>query len=124
MGCPHRDAFSEEFYAWLATLDFHLDHPIAETVQFIQSHPSVPIFLTNRDEQCRKGTLAFFQKHNIQHHDLLMRPKGDYRPLWAFKTEQMARLSKQYPSILWLDDQEPPVLFDNVQWLHPDRLKE
>ncbi len=122
MSCPHRDAFSEEFYTWLATLDFEHDHPIPHSVQFIQEHPSTPIFLTNRDEQCRQGTLSFFKKHGIDHHTLHMRAHRDYRPLWDFKLEQIAALREKYPAILWIDDQKPPVMFDNVTWVHPEGL--
>lgn len=122
MGCPKRDAFSEEFYAWLATLDFQNDLPISHTMQFVVQHPSSPILLTNRDEQCRAGTLSFFAKHGIAPQALHMRAKGDYRPLWDFKLETMGRLSQLHPHILWLDDQEPPLKFSNVTWCHPDHM--
>lgn len=122
MSCPKRDAFSEEFYTWLATLDFEHDHPIDHSVRFIQQHPSTPIFLTNRDEQCRQGTLSFFKKHGIDHHALHMRAHRDYRPLWDFKLEKIAELKEQHPHILWIDDQEPPVRFENVLWVHPETL--
>jgi hypothetical protein len=122
MGCPKRDAFSEEFYTWLASLDFENDHPIEHSLSFIQQHTSIPIFLTNRDEQCRTGTLSFFHKNAIDHHALHMRPHRDYRPLWDFKVEKMAELSQQHAHILWIDDQEPPVIFENVVWAHPETL--
>jgi hypothetical protein len=120
MSCPLRDAFSEEFYTWLATLDFKNDHPIAHSLDFIQKHPTPPIFLTNRDEKCRPGTVSFFQKHAITHKALHMRPHGDYRPLWDFKIETMAMLRQSHSHILWIDDQKPPTSFENVSWLHPD----
>ncbi len=122
MSCPLRDAFSEEFYTWLATLDFEADHPIDHSLRFIQDHPSTPIFLTNRDEQCRPGTLSFFKKHNITHHALHMRAHRDYRPLWDFKMEKIAELRTVHPHILWIDDQEPPLHFENVFWVHPEAL--
>jgi hypothetical protein len=34
----------------------------------------------------------------------------------------MAELQKQHAQILWIDDQEPPVQFENVFWVHPDGL--
>lgn len=122
MACRYRDAFSEEFYTWSSTLDFEKDHPILPTLTFIQTHHNPPIFLTNRDERCRPGTLAFFQKHGVTHQELRMRPHQDYRPLWDFKLEQISQLASHYPHILWLDDQKPPVVFENVTWLHPDLL--
>lgn len=123
MSCPKRDAFSEEFYTWLATLDFEHDHPIAPSLQFIQQHPSIPIFLTNRDERCRPGTLSFFKKHRIAHHELHMRAHRDYRPLWDFKLEKIAELKEQHPHILWIDDQKPPVMIEHVVWVHPEALQ-
>ncbi|NBV42514.1 hypothetical protein EBR96_07085 [bacterium] len=122
MSCPFRDAFSEEFYAWLASLDFEADQPIHPTANFLRSLDEPAILLTNRDEQCRDKTIQFMIKHNIPFKELLMRPKGDYRPLWEFKTEQMHSLARSYSKILWLDDQEPPIVLANVEWRHPNLI--
>lgn len=43
MACPFRDAFSEEFYSWLATLDFEGDEPMPATVDFLKMQPA-PLF--------------------------------------------------------------------------------
>jgi hypothetical protein len=122
MSCPFRDAFSEEFYSWLASLDFEGDEPIHDTVHFLKSQPVPPILLTNRDEQCRDKTILFMKKHDIPFKDLLMRPKGDFRPLWEFKTDQIHQLAQTHDKILWLDDQEPPIILPNVEWKHPNLL--
>ncbi len=123
MGCPYRDAFSEEFYTWLASLDFEGDEPIQPTVDFLRQQPIQPILLTNRDEQCRDKTIQFMAKHSILFSELWMRPKGDFRPLWEFKVEMMQRLAQQHSRILWLDDQEPPIQLPNVEWRHPDLIQ-
>jgi hypothetical protein len=122
MACPFRDAFSEEFYAWLAALDVEHDELIHPTVEFLRSQPNPPILLTNRDEQCRDKTIQFMVRHNIPFKDLLMRRKGDFRPLWEFKSETIHQLAQQHPRIIWLDDQEPPILLPNVDWRHPDLI--
>lgn len=122
MACPYRDAFSEEFYTWLASLDFEGDEPIRNTVSFLKKQPIQPILLTNRDEQCRDKTIQFMAKHGIPFSALLMRPKGDFRPLWEFKIEMIQQLATQHSQILWLDDQEPPIKPANVEWRHPDLI--
>ncbi len=120
MACPLRDAFSEEFYTWLATLDFEADEPIHSTVAYLKRQPNPIVLLTNRDIQCRTKTLEFMAKHHIPIRDLHMRPKGDFRPLWDFKLEKISELATQYAQILWIDDQKPPSCPPNVTWIHPD----
>lgn len=121
MACPLRDAFSEEFYTWLATLDFEADVPIASTITYLKAQPNPIVLLTNRDTQCHVKTMQFMAKHRIPIQDLHMRPKGDFRPLWDFKLEKIAMLAQIYPKIIWLDDQKPPACPDNVTWVHPDQ---
>ncbi|NDC82203.1 hypothetical protein EB093_00855 [bacterium] len=122
MGCAHRDAFSEEFYTWLASLDVDRDEPIQSTIDFIRSFERPAILLTNRDEQCREKTIQFMNHHQVPFTQLRMRATGDLRPLWEFKLEQMADLAAVYTKIIWLDDQRPPITFPNVEWRHPDSL--
>lgn len=51
-----------------------------------------------------------------------MRPRGDFRPLWAFKAEMIQLLAHEFDRILWLDDQEPPIILPNVEWRHPNLI--
>ncbi|MGE4169581.1 MAG: hypothetical protein AB7F28_02555 [Candidatus Margulisiibacteriota bacterium] len=124
MDCPHRDAFSPEFYAWLASLDLENDCPFPEAIGALQEASPSVIFLTNRNEACRPKTEAFLSKFAIPYQGLQMRKNGDYRPLWAFKQEAIWTLANQHDSLVWVDDQKPP--FDlpaNTTWVLPTFYK-
>lgn len=122
MDCGYRDAFSKPFYDWMASLTFEDDVPIARSVSFLAQSPHPITFLSNRNRQCEEGTRRFLNRLPLEVGDLCLREVGDYRPLWAFKTEQIHRLATQFDAIIWVDDQSPPVIPSGVQWVHPADL--
>ena len=122
MDCGYRDAFSESFYEWMASLTFEDDRPIDTTVSFLAQSPHPITILSNRNRQCEAGTRRFLTRLPVGVGDVILREVGDYRPLWAFKVEQIHRLAKQFAAIIWLDDQCPPVIPPGVQWIHPATL--
>lgn len=122
MSCPHRDAFSQPFYDWMATLDFEHDTPIQTTVHLMMASPNPVRLLSNRHDACESGTRAFLSHLPITVSDIYLRKSGDLRPLWAFKLETIAELATYLPRILWIDDQMPPHTPPNVTWIHPHSL--
>lgn len=122
MDCGYRDAFSKPFYDWMGSLTFEDDRPIESTVSFLAQSPHPITFLSNRNRQCEAGTRRFLNRLPVGVGALYVREVGDYRPLWAFKLEQIKRLAMQWGAIIWLDDQEPPMVPPGVQWRHPVSL--
>lgn len=67
------------------------------------------VFLTGRPRRTRRDTEAWLARHGLDGHRLVMRPDGDRRPATLVKAEALARLARDRPIGIVVDD-DPDVL--------------
>jgi hypothetical protein len=67
------------------------------------------VYLSGRPERCRRDTLDWFRRHGLPAGELLLRPRGDYRPSRVVKVEALDRLSADATVVVLVDD-DPQVL--------------
>ena len=67
------------------------------------------VYLSGRPEHCRRDTEKWFADHALPPGELLLRPRGDFRPAKEVKVEVLRRLAERAPVTVLVDD-DPGVL--------------
>jgi hypothetical protein len=62
------------------------------------------VYMSGRPEHCRQDTLDWFARHEVPAGELLLRPRGDYRPARVVKVETLDRLSEHATVTVLVDD--------------------
>ena len=67
------------------------------------------VYLSGRPEHCRRDTETWFADHALPPGEVLLRPRGDFRPAKEVKVEVLRRLAERAPVTVLVDD-DPGVL--------------
>jgi phosphoglycolate phosphatase-like HAD superfamily hydrolase len=62
------------------------------------------VFLTGRPEKCRADTVEWLERHGLDGHRLVMRPRGDRRPAKDLKLQLLRELTRHRPVAVVVDD--------------------
>jgi len=87
------------------------DPPLTEGLDVVRQLAQVceVVYLSGRPEQCRRDTLAWFERHGVPAGELHLRPRGDFRPASEVKVAALRRLRRRAPVSVLVDD-DPQVL--------------
>lgn len=87
------------------------DPPLTEGLAMVWRLAEVceVVYLSGRPEQCRRDTLAWFERHGLPAGELHLRSRTDFRPASEVKVAALRRLQQRAPVSVLVDD-DPQVL--------------
>lgn len=81
------------------------DLPINPTIDILRKFDGKVIFVTGRDESCRKATSDWIDSYiNLPDYQLVMRAVSDYRSGVDVKLEEINKIAKEYNILYILED--------------------
>ena len=82
------------------------DPPLPEGIEVARRLAEVceVVYLSGRPEQCRRDTLAWFERHGVPAGELHLRPQKDHRPASEVKLAALRRLQQRAPVSVLVDD--------------------
>lgn len=117
----HLDRRPKDWAAFFAAAG--RDPVLPEGVELALRHAAghVLVWLTGRPEHLRPLTAAWLRRAGLPAELLFMRPAHDHRPAKDFKAGQLARLAKESPIAIVVDD-DPEVVAKLRRLGHPVQL--
>jgi hypothetical protein len=84
------------------------DAPIARGIRQVEelAREHGVVLLTGRPENCREATIEWLDRHSVAFAELVMRPDGDHRPAYVFKSSLVRGRWRPEEVHVILDDDE------------------